>query len=105
RRSSAGAKRVVPSKVSVEVRNGIGVTGVGADAARRRKAAGYRIGDVGNAGQFVYKETLVIHKGNEAAAKQVARELPVGRVVPSRGMYGFDATVLVVIGKDWVRQP
>ena len=91
-----------PSSVSVTVRNGSGTSGVANQAATILKAKGFKIKDVGNAGQNVYKKTLVIYKTNTAAASLVAKYLPPGTpIVQSRGMYTFDGNVLVVVGKDW----
>ncbi len=96
------AKLPSPSKVSVTVRNGSGVAGVANQAATILQAKAFKIKDVGNAGQNVYKKTLVVYKTNKAAADAVAQYLPPGTpVVQSRGMYSFKTKVLVVIGKDW----
>jgi len=91
-----------PTSVSVTVRNGSGISGVANQAATILKAKDFKIKDVGNAGQNVYKKTLIIYKTDEAAAQVVAKYLPPGTpVVQSRGMYAFSGKVLVVIGKDW----
>jgi LCP family protein required for cell wall assembly len=87
--------------ISVSVRNGAGISGIAGQAAARLQASGFQVGDVGNANQFVYDETLVVYQDDEAAAQAVASVLPLGRLVPSRGMYAFTTDVLVVVGKDW----
>ncbi|MCE5191161.1 MAG: LCP family protein [Actinomycetia bacterium] len=94
---------VEPSTVSVTVRNGAGQEGVASSASSILKSAGFVIGEVGNANQFVYDKTLVVYKddANKAAADLVASKLPTGSVVASRGMYSFTTDVLVVVGKDW----
>ena len=95
-------KTVSPSLVTVTVRNGSGTTGLASQAASLLKAQGYRVRGVGNADQFVYDETLIVYKSNaRRAAETMRKALPVGRLVPSRGMYAFDTPVLVVVGKDW----
>lgn len=95
-------KGVRPASVVVTVRNGSGTSGLAAQAASILKALGYRVSAVGNADQFVYDETLIVYKTNaKAAAESIAKALPAGRLVPSRGMYAFDTPVLVVVGKDW----
>ena len=100
--TAAPKASVKPGRVTVTVRNGSGVSGLAAQAASILKAGGYRVRGVGNADQFVYGETLVVYKSNaRAAAEAIAKSLPIGRAVPSRGMYAFDTQVLVVIGKDW----
>jgi hypothetical protein len=65
------------------------------------EAERFPVVEVGNANQFVYDETLVVHRDDGDAAQAVLDTLPVGKVVPSRGMYVFDTDVLVVVGKDW----
>jgi hypothetical protein len=90
-----------PSAVTVTVRNGAGIEGCASAAAAILTGAGYAVGEVGNANQFVYDETLVVHSGNAAAATAVAAALPKARVVESRGMYSFTTDVLVVVGKDY----
>ena len=99
----AGDERTLkPSSVTVTVRNGSGISGVANQAATILKAKGFKIKDVGNAGQNVYKKTLIIYKTSTGAASLVAKYLPPGTtIVQSRGMYTFTGTVLVVIGKDW----
>lgn len=94
---------VVPSTVTVVVRNGAGEEGVASAASSILKAAGFAIGEVGNANQFVYDKTLVVYKdeAGKAAANLVASKLPTGSVIASRGMYEFTGDVLVVVGKDW----
>ncbi len=95
-------KQVRPTTVTVTVRNGSGVSGLAAQAASILKSQGFRVGEVGNAGQFVYDETLVVYKSNALrGAQRVAKALPAARLVESRGMYAFNTAVLVVVGKDW----
>lgn len=90
-----------PEDISVTVRNGGGISGSAGMAAERLRVRGFAIGDVGNANQFVYDETLVIYRDDEEAARLVAEQLNTTRLVPSRGMYAFDTDVLVVVGRDW----
>ena len=94
-------KEVVPSDVSVAVRNGGGISGIAGEAAEILRTAGFDITEVGNTDQFVYEETLVIYDDWEAAAALVLESLPKGELVPSRGMYRFSTDVLLVVGKDW----
>lgn len=92
---------VTPDTVTVTIKNGAGVSGVGADAARKLGGAGFNVGEVGNMNQFVYEETLVVYKDQKDAAELVDANLKVGKVVASRGMYSFSTDVLVIIGDDW----
>lgn len=99
------ARRVVPSSVDVTVHNGAGREGVAGQASRILQRAGYRIKTVGNANQFVYDKTLVVYDKRKDAADAIVRELRLGKVVASRGMYSFDTDVLVIVGGDWPQAP
>lgn len=101
--STPTAEPIVPSQVSVTVRNGAGISGVAASAADILKRAGFNVAEVGNANQFVYDRTLVVYasEAEKTKAEAVAAALPVADLVPSRGMYSFKTDVLVVVGKDW----
>lgn len=102
KRSAKAPPGIDPSSVTVTVRNGAGIEGVAKEAADALKSGGFRVGEIGNAGQFVYEDTLVVYgDGCEEAAAAVAAALPHGRAVASRGMYSFESDVLVVVGKDW----
>jgi len=87
--------------VTVTVRNGAGIEGCATAAADILTGLGYAVGEVGNANQFVYDETLVVYGSDRAAAVQVASDLPKAKIVESRGMYSFSTDVLVVVGKDY----
>jgi len=93
--------RIDPSTVSVTIRNGAGIEGCATATSDILKGLGYAVSGVGNANQFVYEETLVVHKDKAAAATQVAGDLPKAKVVASRGMYEFTTDILVVVGKDF----
>jgi len=91
-----------PQDITVAIRNGAGIVGCAKQASSILKARSFKVGDVGNANQFVYPNTLVVYKKDKNAAEQVASVLPPGtKLVESRGMYAYDGEVLVVIGKDW----
>ena len=90
-----------PENITVAVRNGAGLSGVAGQAAARLQARGFQVPEVGNAQQFVYDDTLIVYRDDEAAAQLVASALPTGRLVPSRGMYSFTTDILVVVGRDW----
>ncbi len=93
---------LLPGDVTVTVRNGAGIEGVASEAAAALTGSGFAVGEVGNADQFVYDETLVVYSGEDSsAADLVVSKLDRGRVVQSRGMYSFSTDVLVVVGKDW----
>jgi len=92
-----------PSDVSVAVRNGGGITGIAQDCADILETEGFDIVEVGDANQFVYEKTLIVYHESEEDAWLVANAFGIGDVVPSRGLYMFNADVLVVAGKDWVK--
>lgn len=92
---------VKPSMVTVTVRNGVGVAGIAAECAGVLEKAGFRISEIGNAGQFVYERTLVVYSKDKRKAAAVRDSLGTGDLVESRGMYAFNTDVLVVVGRDW----
>jgi len=92
-----------PSDVNVAVRNGGGITGIAQDCADMLEAEGFEIVEIGDANQFVYDKTLIVYHESEEDAWSVANAFGIGDVVPSRGLYTFNADVLVVVGKDWVK--
>ncbi len=93
--------RIDPASITVTVRNGAGIGGSAGTTAQMLRDLGYAVGEVGNANQFVYEETLVVFNDGQAVAAQVAGDLPKARVVESRGMYAFNSDILVVVGKDY----
>ena len=93
-----------PTGIKVEIRNGGGVTGVGAKMGEILGNAGFTIGTIGNVTDAgTYNETLVIYRDEayKAAANTIVKTIDGGRVVNGGDYYTFDANVLVVIGKDW----
>jgi len=91
-----------PSQIEITVRNGSGLNGVAKQAASILRAKTFVVGEIGNANQNVYGNTMIIYKDDLAAAELVASAMPPGtKIVQSRGMYSFDTDILVVVGKDW----
>lgn len=93
-----------PTGIKVEIRNGGGVTGVGAKMGELLGQAGFTIGTIGNVTDAgVYNETLVVYRDEayKAAANTIVKTIDGGRVINGGDYYTFDANVLVVIGKDW----
>ena len=93
-----------PTGIKVEIRNGGGITGVGAKMGEILGNAGFTIGTIGNVTDAgIYNETLVIYRDEayKAAANTIVKTIDGGRVVNGGDYYTFDANVLVVIGKDW----
>ncbi len=99
--ATADAGEVERSTVSVTIRNGAGIEGSASAVSGMLGTLGYTVGEVGNANQFVYKETLVVYSTDRTAAVQVASDLPAAKIVESRGMYSFSTDILVVVGEDY----
>ncbi len=87
----------------VSVRNGCGVSGVGAEAAEAIKELGYTT-EAGNANRDDYLETVVVYNKDSQAedAQEIVDLLGRGRAVKNENEYIFNSDFLVVIGKDWV---
>lgn len=91
-----------PADISVTIHNGSGISGVAKQVSTILKAKGFNVGDVGNANQNVYSQTLIVYKTDRNLAQTVAGYMPSGvKIVQSRGMYSFTTDVLIVVGKDW----
>lgn len=101
-KSAAAESTKPPSRVTVTVNNGSGISGAAKQAAGVLQTQGFPIAATGNASQNVYKQTLVVYNSDVSLANLVAQFLPPGtRVVRANGMYQFKTDILVVIGKDW----
>ncbi|MCL1891381.1 MAG: LCP family protein [Coriobacteriia bacterium] len=103
---SGAAVSVTTSKYTVDVRNGYGIAGSATATAEMLTQAGYKLGEVGNANSFVYKETLIIYQKDESAeaAEDIRGRLGFGRVIPSLERYAFSGDILVVVGEDFQNQ-
>jgi hypothetical protein len=99
--AAAAGSLVDPKGVTLTVRNGAGGQGVASSAASKLTAAGFTVKETGNAARFVYPQTLVIYRDEQAAAEAVRGALGYGELVKSNGRYKFETVVLVVVGKDW----
>ena len=94
---------VSPSGFVVDVQNGTTIEGAASTAADTLKSKGFSVGDVGNAEQPVFDETLVVYKdGDEglARAKTVIDAYGVGRAVEKSSYYNFEHDILLIIGAD-----
>lgn len=91
------------SSATVSIWNGVGVSGVAADCSSELEKLGWKVGDTGNAGQFVYKETLIVYRdtADKELAELLASDLGQGRVVRSGARYSYEGTLLIAIGKDY----
>ncbi|MDO8963155.1 MAG: LCP family protein [Coriobacteriia bacterium] len=100
--SKTPTNTVDPSKITVSIRNGAGVSGLAKQATTFFTSKKFKIGETGNTNQFVYGKTLIVFTAateNKAAA--VANALGYGQVIRANGMYTFKGDILVIIGKDW----
>lgn len=92
-----------PASFTVDVQNGTTVVGAAASAAELLRQNGFNVGDVGNAEQPVYDETLVVYKNSEngiACANAVINTIGAGRAVQSNSYYNFSHDVLLILGAD-----
>jgi hypothetical protein len=91
------------NSVTVDVLNGFGGNGAAASNAAVLRAAGWTIGNTGNA-SGITKTEVVYLPGHEAQAKAVSKKLGVGQPVPIAQATGVpaDATsgVAIVLGSD-----
>jgi LCP family protein required for cell wall assembly len=93
------------SAVTVEVRNGSGITGAAKRCGELLEGFGYQVSKVGNTDDgTTYKETLVIYKDEayEVAARAIVKDMDAGRVVDGGDFYTFSTNVLVIVGTDWM---
>lgn len=97
------AASIDKSSFTVEIQNGADVVGAAAATAEVLKAAGFNVGEVGNAEQQVYGETLVVYKDDGILqAQAVIDAIGIGRPVYASYYYEYDADVLVIIGSDYM---
>lgn len=99
--ASTPAGVVLPPDVTVDVRNGMGNSGVADEASALLQAAGFDVQNVGNAKQFDYGETVIVYSDLKDAAQAVADTLGTGRLIQDDGTWLRETDVLVVIGGDW----
>jgi hypothetical protein len=95
---------VVPQNTTVEVRNGAGITGAGAQMQSILAAAGFNVTGVGNTTDgATYPETLVVYTNSEYEnqAKAVVAALGCGRTVNGGDYYSSSAQVIAIVGVDW----
>lgn len=100
----AAADLASPASFTVSIQNGTNIEGAAASVASLLKADGFKVGDVGNAENPIYDETIVVYKDGDgrglSRAKAVIDALGVGRPVDGDAYYRFDSDVLLIIGAD-----
>ena len=90
---------------TVAIQNGYNIAGAAATTADILRGSGFNVGEVGNAEQPVYVETLVVYKNGtegQARAQAVIDTLGFGRAVFASYYYEFEGDVLVIIGADYM---
>jgi hypothetical protein len=100
----AAISSVDASQTTVEVRNGAGITGAGAQMQSILAAAGFNVTAVGNTTDgATYPETLVVYTSSEYEnqAKAVVAALGCGRTVNGGDYYSSSAQVIAIVGVDW----
>lgn len=87
---------------NVDVKNGSGIEGAAADAAKKISKLGYTC-QTGNANSGDFDETLVVYDDAMKAeqAQEIVDALGVGMAVQNQGGYVFEGDFLVVVGSDW----
>ena len=98
-----GGTALAPGQVTFSVLNGTSVDGLGRQVADELEAAGYRRGNVTNAGAQRSTSVVMYAQGARANARAVAKRLNIRDTEPedsgSQTLAG-DATVIVVVGAD-----
>ena len=94
----------VADGVRLEVLNGNGRVGVGAEVAELLVPLGHQIVITGNAENFDQRETLVTVRSDDqellAAAQEIVNTLGVGRVTIS-SIPSTTVDITIVVGADW----
>jgi len=98
-RTPADTSTVEPADVTVDVFNGSGTGGLGADTQMALEELGYAVGSVGNADRSDYTTTEIRYAPDlDAEARTVALVVPGARLVESADL---DGQVQLVIGSDF----
>ena len=89
---------------TVDIQNGAGVSGMVPQASERITAAGFKVGETGNAPSFNYRTTLIIYRDapHEAAANAVAAAIGGGTLKLEDGTHTYSGDILLIIGQDWI---
>ena len=103
--SSIGdADLVSPSSFTVSIQNGTVVEGAAGSVASLLKSEGFKVGDVGNAENPIYDETIVVYKSDDdkglSRAKTVIEAIGMGRPVDASAYYSFESDILLIVGAD-----
>ena len=104
----AGDRPIVPSQVTVSVLNGTTQPGLAAQVGDQVESAGFRLGNVTNAGDQQRAESVVLYsEGGGREARAVGRELDIEQTERAengeRDLAGT-ARVIIVVGADMVQE-
>ncbi len=89
---------------TIEVQNGSGIAGEGASVGEMLEKDGFKVGDVGNADNSNYEDTIITVNDEvpdsyiEALTKVLEKRGPVGKV--KKFATGEDGEVLVIVGSE-----
>lgn len=102
--AQAQADAASAGSYTVDIQNGSGVSGMVPQASERITAAGFKIGETGNAPSFNYRTTLIIYRDapHEAAANAVAAAIGGGTTKLEDGTHTYSGDILLIIGQDWI---
>jgi LCP family protein required for cell wall assembly len=112
-RKAAGVKTLPPSRISISILNGNGVSGSASTASYELSQRGYQIAYPGNsadmnAPNFQYFHTMVYYDARQAAAKAAARKVAdlfgdadVAKLPPALRAKALHAMVTVVVGSTF----
>jgi hypothetical protein len=97
--AAADTSTVDPAEVTVDVFNGSGMGGLGADTQIALEELGYSVGSVGNADRSDYTTTEIRYAPDQdAQARTLALVVPGAQLVE---LDGLDGQVQLVIGSDF----
>jgi hypothetical protein len=89
---------------TIEVQNGSGISGEGASVGEMLEEDGFKVGDIGNANNSNYENTVITVNDDvpdvyiEALTKVLEKRGPVGKV--KKFATGEDGEVLVIVGSE-----
>jgi hypothetical protein len=94
---SGSSKTVDPSRVQVQVLNGVGIAGAAHLVADQLRSAGFDVVGIGNAARTV-SQSGIIYSPDQAAA---FRTLSSATGVTLSSTQGTGAALILVVGQDW----
>lgn len=101
--SKQAAAKVKPGEIEVSVLNGTSVPGLAATFGDKVEGKGFNLGAVTNSPQSFAESVVMFQPGNKPEARQVARQMGIGKLQPMNGeieSIAAEADVAVVVGED-----